>query len=152
MSAPLVTATVDLGDVDTGLVAIERRAHALGPVMQSLKKPLRDDQTNHKRAQSGPSGAWPARSPETIARAHGKRKLPRAILGRLPAATSYKATPTAVTGTSKVRWSGAHQDGDVVGHGARLPAREYLYISDEMLELASNEVATALVNAFGGRS
>jgi len=120
--------------------------------MQSLKKPLREDQTNHKRAQSGPDEAWPARSPETIARAHGKRKLPRTMLGRLPAAVSYKATPSALTGTSKVRWSGAHQEGETVGHGAHLPRREFLWISDEMMTLASNEVTSALVRAFGGQS
>ena len=150
MSAPVITATVDIGDVETGLDAMERRARALGPVMKSLTKPLRDDQKNHKRAQSGPSGSWARRSEATIAAKHGKRKLPRTILGRLPTAVSYKTTPSSVTGTSRVRWSGAHQDGATVGHGARLPAREFLWISDEMMTLADNEIADAMVRAFGG--
>lgn len=144
-----VAIVVELGDVDKGLAAMERRARELGPVMKSLVKPLRDDQRNHKRAQSGPDHGWAPRSAATVAAAHGKRKLARSILGRLPSATSYKTTPTSVTGTSKVAWSLAQQEGGRVGHGAQLPAREFLWISDEMMELADHEITGVMIKAFG---
>ncbi len=150
VSAPVVTASVDISDVTAGLDALERRGHALQPVLKTLVKPLRDDQKNHKRAQASSSGSWAPRSAATIAAKHGKRKLARSILGKLPTAVAYKVTPHSITATSRVRWSGAHQDGATVGHGARVPAREFLWISDEMLTVADNAIADAAVKAFGG--
>lgn len=146
---PAIDVTVDIGDVEEGLAAMERRARALGPTMRTLVKPMKDDQRNHKSAKEGPDGSWPARAASTIARAHGKRKLPRNPLGRLPTAVAYAVTPSSITGTSKVRWSGAHQDGDRVGRGSRLPARPFLWLSDEFVNLAERELADALVTAYG---
>lgn len=147
-----IAVTVDPSDALTGLEALAHKARALGPVMTSLVKPLRDDQRNHKRARSGSAAAWQPLAASTIAnaRAHGKRKTARSLLGKLPTAVSYKATADSVTGTSRVAWSSAHQDGATVGHGAHLPAREFLWISDEMQVLADREIGAALVDAFGG--
>jgi len=146
-----VSATVDLGDVDVGMAAIARRAHSLGPVMKQLVAPVREDQREHRKERSGPEQSWAPRSAKTIAAAHGKRKMSRSLLGRLPTAVSYKATAYSVTGVSKVRWSGAHQDGDRVGHGVTLPARTFLWLSGKLLDIADNIVARALVGAWGGR-
>lgn len=147
---PALDITVDLGDVEEGLAAMEHRARALGPTLHSLAKPMKDDQRNHKVAKEGPDGAWPARAASTIARAHGKRKLPRSPLGRLPTAVKWDVGPSSISGTSKVRWSGAHQDGDRVGRGSKLPARPFLWLSDEFVNLARGELAGALVAAYGG--
>lgn len=147
---PAVEVTVDIGDVDTGLSAMERRARALGPVMKDLAKPMKADQREHRKEKSGPDGSWAPRSAATIARAHGKRKLARSMLGRLPSAVQYKVTASSITGTSRVRWSGAHQDGDRVGHGARLPARTFLWLSDGFQTQAASTIAAALLASYGG--
>ncbi len=144
------SATVDIGDVEQGLAAMERRTRTLGPVFAALKKPMKADQQEHRKDKSGPDGSWAPRAAST---SHdGKRKLARPILGRLPSAVSYKASPTGVTGESRVAWSGAHEDGAVVGHGARLPARVFLWLSDKLLEVAVEAIDKALIAAYeGGR-
>lgn len=151
MSGPVVEIEVDIGDANAGLASMEHKARALGSVMRSLVKPLRDDQRNHKRAREGSAGAWQPLAASTIAAAssHGKRKSARSILGKLPSAVQYKTTPMSVSGMSRVAWSGAHQDGATVGHGAKLPAREFLWISDEMQVLADHQITETVVNAFG---
>ena len=145
-----VSATIDIGDVEKGLDAMERRAHTLGPVFNALKKPMRDDIAEHRKAKTGPDGAWAPRSAATIAAAHGKRKLARNILGRLPTAVSYKATSFSLIGESKVKWSGVQQDGGRVGRGSVLPAREFLWIGDSLLVIAESVIADAMLTAYGG--
>lgn len=146
-----VSATLDIGDVEKGLDAMQRRSKALGPAFQALKKPMREDQKEHRKTKTGPSGSWAPRSAATLAAHHGKRKLARTLLGKLPTAVSYKATAHGVTGESKVKWSAVHQEGGSAGHGAKIPARPFLWISDKLLDLAVNIIDTALVAAFGGR-
>lgn len=148
-----VTATtvmVDTSDPDEGIVGMERRVRALGPVMQSLVKPLRDDQKNHKREKVGPDQPWAPRSAATAAAHHKKRAS--SLLGKLPSAVQYRADAHAITATSLVAWSAAHRDGDTVGHGAKLPVRESLWISDEMAELAEKNILDSVAKAYGGHS
>jgi hypothetical protein len=42
------------------------------------------------------------------------------------------------------------QTGGVVGHGVRLPARPFLWVSDDLLRIAENTLGSALVRAYGG--
>lgn len=147
MIGAFVSATVDIGDVEDGLSAMERRSKQLGPTFQSLKAPMRDDQKEHAKQKVGPDSSWPPRLPSTIA---SHKKLPRKLLGRLPTAVSYKATGYSVTAESLVKWSLAHQEGGTVGRGARLPARPFLWISDKLLEVAAEALTKALAAAFGG--
>jgi phage gpG-like protein len=146
-----VYATLDLGDVEHGLDALARRARALGPVFRELKTPLRLDQRAHAKRREGPSAMWAPRAASTMARLRSGGKRARKLLGRLPGAVKYTATATSVAGTSRALWSGVHQDGGVVGHGARLPARPFLWISDDMLTVAENTLGAALVRAYGGQ-
>lgn len=152
MSADLfVSATLDIGDVEEGLNAMERRARSLGPAFQELKKPLRLDQRDHSKKRQGPSAMWAPRTASTMERArHGGRRM-RKPLGRLSGAVSYSADATGVRGVSRVLWSGVHQDGGTVGHRSRLPARPFLWISDAMLGIAENALGSALIRAYGGR-
>jgi phage gpG-like protein len=151
MSAGLfVSAMLDIGDVEEGLAAMERRARTLAPAFAALKKPLRLDQRDHSKKRLGPSAMWAPRAPSTIERArHGGRHL-RKPLGRLTGAVSYTADATAVRGTSRVLWSGVHQDGGTVGRGSRIPSRPFLWISDDMLHIAENTLGGALIRAYGG--
>lgn len=117
----------------------------LRTVARELKKPLREDQRDHAKAQEGPLGKWP------------KRKLGgrRRVLGRLPGAirvlVSHEVGGSVVTATSKVKWSGAHQDGPTrVGHGTVLPRRQFLWISPRLAEIAAASLAAAAAAPLGG--
>lgn len=145
-------ATLDPTDAVQGLDALERRSHALGAAFRSLKQPLKLDQRDHAKQHMGPHGPWVAQAASTRARRLSSPKhRPRRLLGRLPTAMDYRATATSVSGTSRVPWAAAHIDGARVGHGAKLPAREFLWISNAMLITAENTLGSALVNAYGGR-
>ncbi len=146
----MITATVDIGDVEKGLEAMRRRARQLGPVFQALKGPMRVDQKEHRTAKAGPDGAWAPRSAATLASKH-HRRLARSILGRLPTAVSYKATGNSLVAESRVKWSGVHQDGGIVGRGAKIPARPFLWLSSKLLDIAVDVIDRALITAYGGR-
>ncbi len=146
-----VSATVDIGDVEAGLDAMQKRAHALGPAFRELKIPFKADQKDHGRRKSGPFGAWARRAPSTLAayRASGKRRLPRP-LGKLLSAITYAATTTGVSAESKVGWSDVHQDGGTVGRGSKIPARPFLWISRRLLDVAEDVFNRVMLTAFGG--
>lgn len=72
-------------------------------------------------------------------------------MGRLPTAVTYKATSRTLSGTSKAAWSGVHMTGGTVGKGSRLPARPFLWMSDEFIDQARKRIADVAVDAFGGR-
>lgn len=149
MIGTTTSVTVNLGDVDQGLAAMEARAHALGPVFSAAKPLMRADQKEHRQAKVGPEGSWAPRSAATIAAAHGKRKLAKNLLGKLPTAVTYTADATSLTAESRAKWSAAHQDGAVVGHGAKLPQRTFLWMSEKFIELADDLVGRALLAAWG---
>ena len=152
MSDLFVAATVDFGDVEQGIDAMERRAHALGPAFRDLKKPMRDDQRDHGKKQRGPFGAWARRSPKTLEfyREHGRKRMPRP-LGRLPTAVKYTATAFGVTGESRVAWSAVQQEGGTVGRGVKLKARPFLWLSRRLLDIAENVIGGAVEAAWGKR-
>lgn len=144
-------ASIDFGDVFRGIDAMTRR-NVLAPAFKALKAPLRADQLEHADAKAGSDGGWAPRAASTLARHKYKPRLPRKLLGRLPRAVKYLASGRGVSGESLVGWSGAHQDGEVVGHGARLPKREHLWISAKMLGLAVSQLEGVVLDAFGGGS
>jgi len=145
-----VAATLDIGDVEEGLAAMQRRAHALGPAFRELKTPLRLDQRDHSKKREGPSAMWAPRAASTMAKLRAGGRRAKKPLGKLSGAVAYTATATAVRARSRVLWSGVHQDGGTVGRGARLLARPFLWISDDMLRIAENTLGGALVRAYGG--
>lgn len=147
-----VSATVDLGDVEQGLDAAKRRAHALGPAFKELKAPMRADQKDHGKRQRGPFGTWARRSPKTLEfyREHGKHRVPRP-LGRLSTAVTYTATKFGVFAESRAKWSESQQDGGIVGRGVRLRARPFLWMATKFLQLAEDVIDRHILNGFGGK-
>lgn len=129
--------SIDVRGVDLGLERMGDK-RLVGAIARELKKPLRADQRAHARDQAGPDGKWP------------KRKLGgrRRVLGKLPNAVRVVARRGMVSAESRVPWSGAHQDGDKVGRGATLPARRFLWISDDMLQLANDHAAERVAGAY----
>jgi phage gpG-like protein len=145
---PTPTITVDIGAVEKSFDALDARGHHLGQAFRVIKTEMRADQKAHASQQQGPDGSWPARAASTIKHlGRSKRKL----LGRLTSAVTYKATADGVTAVSRAPWSGSHQEGDTVGHGAKLPARPFLWISDELAVRAILVIERVLLAAFGGR-
>lgn len=130
--------TIDVSRVTAGFKSAAHPA-VIVAVARALRKPVRQDQTNHARAQEGPDGAWPAR------RTPSRRR----ILGRLPGAIRMEVRGPVIAATSKVAWSGAHQDGPTrVGRGAVVPARPFLWLSDELLALAERSLVDAGTREF----
>lgn len=128
-------------DVSRVTAAFQSAAHpaAIVAVARALRKPVREDQRNHARAQEGPDGAWPAR------KSGGRRR----ILGRLPGAIRMEVRGPVIAAVSKVAWSGAHQDGPTrVGRGAVVPARQFLWLSAEVLALAERSLLDAGTREF----
>ncbi len=150
MIGAYASVTVDVGDVEKGLDATKRRVHALGPAFAQVKEPMRDDQKEHRKDKAGPESKWAPRAASTIA-SYRHRKHARALLGKLPTAVAYKASATGVTAESRAAWSDAHQEGAIVGHGARLPQRTFLWISDKLIDVATDIISAALLAAWGGR-
>ena len=148
MADGYVSETVDIGDVEEGLAAMERRAHALGPAFAEVKALMKIDQRDHAKTRSGPEGPWQARAAST--KEHHKR-LSRNVLGKLPTAIAYRSSSLGAFAESRVKWSLAQQEGARVGRGARLPARPFLYMSDPFLDLAEIVIEGSMLNAYGGR-
>lgn len=146
-----LSASLDLKDVEKGLDAATLRSRALGPAFRALKKPMREDQRDHGKRQRGPIASWARRSPRTLAfyRSHGRKSIPRP-LGRLSTAVVYKATASGLSATSKAGWSDAQQDGGTVGHGVKLKARPFLWISTKLLDIAEETFERTILAAYGG--
>lgn len=140
-------AAVDLTFVERALNTLRRPD--LRPAWKEARKPLREDIKAHRKAQEGPGGSWPGRSPLTARRAGAKRKRrPRKLLGKLPTALQTKSDRARVAMISRVRWSAVHQDGGTAGHGARIPARPFLWASDGVLKAIAGIVSAHLAKLF----
>lgn len=148
MSDLFVSVTVDIGKVEEGFDAMERRAGMLGDAFRQLKKPMRADQRSHSKQKEGPDGAWPARKRLGSGTKKARRRNARKLLGRLPNAIVVKSYRSAVVAQSRASWSSVHQEGGRVGRGAVVPRRQFLWISDELLKTAADVVGEHVVEAF----
>jgi phage gpG-like protein len=144
----LVTTKADFSNVLAGLAAMQRGRSP----HHELKQLVDADQRDHAKKRSGPEGAWAPRAPSTVRkmRLDGVRRRP---LGKLVqrGAVSYRATKTGVIGTSKIKWSGVHQDGGRVGRGSVLKARPFLWLSKSLLVTSERLLTNVYVRRFGGR-
>ncbi len=151
--------------------AIKRmRTHggSFAPVFKGLGAHLRRTLKAYAAMGKGPDGKWPPRAPGTDARAKHRtgqskrmrrgesgprqRKLVRRskrLLGRLPSATTIRPGKNGILAISKVRWSGVHNEGGKVGRHARLPRREFVFISPAFAEIAVDRMADFVVREFG---
>jgi hypothetical protein len=152
---------VDWTELDTALGDVDERGKRLGPAFRELRKPMRGDQRAHAKAEEGPDGRWPPRSPLTEARrktknrairqtkalrtialgAFKRRSTPKRILGRLPAAMVITVGDLFIRASSRVPWSIAHWIGDRVGHhrSVQLPVRVFYWLSDDLIEKARTD-------------
>lgn len=134
---------IDLRDVRRGLRGLRKAASDLRPAWRELRQPLRKDQREHFRDQEGPDGKWPALQPESASKnfrrakhtaVKRRRRLPkrpsRKMLGKLRS-FALKASRHRLRAISKIPFSGIHQEGGRAGHGARIPRRTHLWVSDQ---------------------
>lgn len=160
---------VDLRALDKAMKRAEKAGVDLRPAFRKLRTPLRKDQKDHMRAQSGPGGKWPGLSTATREkrlkmggrrgaltkkgklRKSAQRKLNFMLSSKLLKGAKIKVRPNQISETSKVKWSGAQQEGGRVGRGATLPEREFMWISDPLFALALRRFAKHLATAFEGR-
>lgn len=126
------------------LASVHRALEKLGnvdlrPAWVPARRALRKDVREHRDRREGPGGAWASRASSTQARA-GQRGRARRPMGRLPTATYSVTSHDRLALRSRARWSDVHQRGGTVGHGARLPARPFLWASPAVVR----EIATAV--------
>lgn len=140
---------IDLGEVERSFDAMKRRGRELGQAFRVLKPEMRADQRDHAARREGPEGSWPPLAQSTLAKRASLGRLRRRPLGRLTSAVTYTASKDGVVARSRVPWSGAHQEGAVVGRGSRLPARPFLWLSDRLIERAKEILARVVTDAFG---
>jgi phage gpG-like protein len=81
-------------------------------------------------------------------RARAEAKASERILGRIPASMYSKIAKGTLIVDSKIPWAGSHNEGDVVGNGARLPARPFNYLEpidvDVLVEVLVNRMLIAV--------
>ena len=147
MRSDAISARVNLSLVDRALNAIRRPD--LRPAWKESRKPLRADQREHQKRQEGPDGTWAPRAASTKARyaQRKKRRTPK-LLGRLPTATTTSIARSNMVLRSVVKWSGVHKSGGTAGHGAKIPARDFLYASDKVLAVIAGIVSKAIGRLF----
>lgn len=152
----MIKLELDLSEVYKGFSQVQSRCRALGPYFSRMGRELRADQAEHAKAKAGPDGPWVkladgTRSARRKARARlkagGKRRpgsksrpTARGILGRLPKAIRVRPSRSEVSVESTVAWSGVHQHGGKAGKGAKIPARPYLWMSEDFRNRAASEL------------
>lgn len=148
------TSKLDTRDVEKGLRALLQEGHSRG-VLAALKQPVRADQKEHAKRQEGPDGRWPSRAASTVAKRRRlkSRRLVRGpnrkLLNTLPRRTvTVKATGSKVYALSKVPWAGVHQHGGRAGRGAVIPARKFLWFSDDFYTEANGIICDRLQRAW----
>lgn len=136
----MIEASFDTRDIDRAMREIERRAVDAAPLYRELGKAARRDQREHQARQAGPDGRWPEIDPDTRSARRRKGRRRKRLLGRLPTALRVRPDRDGIVIRSQVRWSSVHQDGGVVGRGARIPARSFLWWSGDFLDLAADSL------------
>lgn len=156
MSSGFLAVRLDIADVEKGFAKLtgSQRDRASAKAFARLKDPLKLDQQEHAKTQSGPDGKWAPRAASTMARRafRGHRAASRP-LGRAPTAIQYTADATGVYGRSRLSYWKALQEGARVGRGHRstLPGRQFWWIGDQVLDVASTFFADYFRDAWEGR-
>lgn len=159
-----VDSFVDLRDVENGLRRMQLAGADLKPVFKASRKAMRADMRDHAKKKQSSSGTWPAMARSTLEhrkQRKGKQGRPRKRplrrplrpLGKLPAANRLEYTARSIKMISRVPWSGVHNNplGGRVGHGSRIPGREYLWASSGLLAIVARNAVDYMATAWDGR-
>lgn len=159
-------------DVVKGFESMDARRKRLRTAFRQLRAPLAADLRAHAEQQESPStGAkWPPRATATEGRSAkrartvsvGREKRRRGMsgpmrethvrraepLGSLPESVQTNAIGARLVARSAVSWSAVQNEGGVVGHGAVIPAREFVEFSPEFLDVAKETIAGFVAGGF----
>jgi phage gpG-like protein len=160
--AGIVRISVRDTEVQRGLDAMRGRGHLLGVVFRELRPVLRLDLREHAKFHAGPDGNWPPRAASTLAKIEkraakvgrtrtrktkdGTRIRTRNVtrmqnaLGSLPGSVRTKAGQRQLVAESPVAWAGIHNEGGIAGHGSSIPARPFVFFSENFLGAAEREI------------
>lgn len=165
MSAGFIQVHLDIGDVKKGFAEMRRAAFDPRPLFKSTRKAFRQDMKDHFEERRGPMASWPPRSAASVRKMTGggaggknltkkgkirkgaQRRL-RNQLGRLKTAFRLKANKREMRISSKVSWSGIHQDGGMAARGVTIPARPFVWISKLFLEMFVKAYADHVADAW----
>ncbi len=152
-----IHATVRIGGVRDLLSRLSRVD--IRRVFEDLRGPAVFDQRHHWRKDEAPFGRWPGLAASTLerrSRPRGRdkrgrnRSWPKKLLGRFPTAVQSIASAKSLVVRSRVkRFDWIHQAGGRAGHGARIPSRQYMWISNYLREDARRLFQRALQKAAG---
>lgn len=146
----MLTAELDMRSVDRTIDRALARGRNLAPVFRDVRTVMKVDQQEHARERSGPAGKWPPRAASTLAKLRAGGRRARRPMGKLLSAVKYTSSGIGAIGTSLVKWSGgAISTGGKVGHGATLPARVWLYASDQLQRFAAELILDYVVGEWG---
>lgn len=150
-----VQATIDLRSWKrwfTGIARVDTRK-----VFNDLRGFVRFDQRHHWNKEEGPDQHWPGLAPSTLERRTRKRgrdksgrnrSWPKKLMGRFPTALQLKPSAKQMLVLSRVRkFSWVHQHGGAIGNGAHLPRRQFLWISDWLLDQSRKAFEKAMLAA-----
>lgn len=150
-----VRAVVYLGSVRSMFARLSRLD--VKRTFNELKGPAVFDQRHHWNKIEAPWGKWPGLAPSTLERRTRKRgrdkkgrnrSWPTRLLGRFPTAVKSTASGKSLVVESRVkRFSMIHQEGGIAGHGAHIPSRQYLWISEWLIRQAEKAFLKALKKA-----
>ena len=144
--AQFIRAVVDTSDFERKLRQLHAHARDLREPLRRLRRDMVADQIDHQRKRQGPNGAWKALASSTRERrSRGRKRGARALLGALPVSGNISVSKNALTFRSRVPWSMAHLAGGLTGHGARMPRREYWWVSKKLIRRTERELTSYLV-------
>lgn len=160
-----VIVTLDLRDIDAGLRKMAKRGIDPKALFKRNRPILRRDQKDHFDELRGSEGAWPSRAASSLRKVMGNKKKSRTKkgrlrksaqkrlrnqLGRLKTFWKFRQSKGELEVASGARkWAGVHQDGGVAGHGARIPKREFVYISDDFFRQFVDDYLQEVVLQWG---
>lgn len=149
-----VEATIDSRQVEAALDRLQRAGKNLRPVFTKARKALRKDIAEHADREEGPTGRWQRLSAWTVLKLQAragrqgtKRRSHKIgpvrppggrILRRLPKAFKITTGADFIRATSRVTWSGVHWEGGRAGRGAVIPKRDWMWVSDRMVQIVAD--------------
>lgn len=132
---------VDLKGVQQMLNEIRARGVRPAAVLSTFRGPARKDQMDHGRSSQGSEGPW---QPRAIGKASKKKRAKmrrRRLLGRLSSAVNTSVRGNTLVVESQIKWAAIHQFGGTAGRGAHIPAREFLWWSQDVLAYFRKQIA-----------
>jgi phage gpG-like protein len=153
---------IDISGAEEKFRRLARAGHDIRPALKEFKPIFAAELKQHFAQRQAEAGGWPSWAASYVERGKnalkvntgtfgrrftkkGTKRTRRltSMLGKMATAFSWKLEGTFLRVYSKIPWAGVHQRGGTAGHGARIPQREFLWMSE-----ASQKTLGDLIKAF----